>query len=99
MVVTCLNYMDERIYSGIDAIEMVLAKYEIELGEVFVFAGDRVSSLECGGGCEPHLMHVEKQISRAIRASRCDSDSPIFIDELAFPVVPGVENLSPWRGQ
>ena len=97
MIVTCLNYMDERIYSGIDAVEVVLAKYEIELGEVFVFAGDRVFSRDCGGGCESHQMHVEKQISRAIRASRCDSDSSMFIDEQTFPVGPGMENLSPWR--
>ena len=89
--------MDERIYSGIDAVEVVLAKYEIELGEVFVFAVDRVFSRDCGGGCESHQMHVEKQISRAIRASRCDSDSSMFIDEQTFPVGPGMENLSPWR--
>ena len=67
MVLTCLTYMDERIYSGIDAVEEVLAKYEIELGEVLVFAGDLVFSRECGEGCEPHLMHVEKQISRVFR--------------------------------
>ena len=97
MVLTCLNHMDERIYSGIDAVEEVLAKYEIELGEVLVFAGDLVFSRECGEGCEPHLMHLEKQMSRVIRASRCESDSSMFIDEQAFPVVPSVEDLSLWR--
>ena len=97
MVLTCLNHMDERIYSGIDAVEEVLAKYEIELGEFLVFAGDLVFSRECGEGCEPHLMHLEKQMSRVIRASRCESDSSMFIYEQAFPVVPSVEDLSLWR--
>ena len=59
-VLTCLTYMDERIYSGMDAVQEALAKYEIEVTDVFVFAGDRVFSRECGEGCEPHLMHVEK---------------------------------------
>ncbi|MBT4949773.1 MAG: DUF4192 family protein [Actinobacteria bacterium] len=96
-VLTCLTYMDERIYSGIDAVQEALAKYEIEVKDVFVFAGDRVFSRECDEGCEPHLMHVEKKISRVSWESQCDSDSSVFIDAQAFPVVPSVEDLSPWR--
>ena len=94
---TCLTYMDERIYSGIDVVQEALAKYEIEVKDVFVFAGDHVFSRECDEGCEPHLVHVEKQISRVSRESQCDSDSSVSIDAQAFPVVPSVEDLSPWQ--
>ena len=94
---TCLTYMDERIYSGIEVVQEALAKYEIEVKDVFVFAGDHVFSRECDEGCEPHLVHVEKQISRVSRESQCDSDSSVSIDAQAFPVVPSVEDLSPWQ--
>jgi hypothetical protein len=97
IVLACLDHMDERIYLGVDAVEGVLAEYEIDLAEVFVFAGDRVYSRDCGGRCDPHLVRVEKQISRVIRANGCESDSSMFIDAEAFPVAPSAEDLSPWR--
>ena len=97
IVLACLDHIDERIYLGIDAVEGVLAEYEIDLAEVFVFAGDRVYSRDCGGGCDPHIMRVEKQISRVIRVNGCESDSSMFIDAEALPAVPRPEDLSPWR--
>ena len=34
IVLACLDHMDERIYLGVDAVEGVLAEYEIDLAEV-----------------------------------------------------------------
>jgi len=97
VVMACLDHMDERIYSGIDAVEGVLAEYEIDLAAAFVFAGDRVYSRDCGGGCDPHVILVDTQISRVVRATACESDASMFIDAEAFPVVPSAEDLGPWR--
>lgn len=97
IVLACLDHMDDRIYSGIDAVEGVLAEYEIDFAEAFVFAGDRIYSLDCTGACDSHVIRVDTQISRAVRETACASDSSLFIDVEALAAGPGAQDLTLWR--
>ncbi len=97
IIVVCLDSMDARIHSGIEAVDGMLAEHEIDLAQAFVVVGQRIYSRECSEDCDPHFTLVDMHIDRSARAAECESNPTEFIDVKEFPQLPIPGKLTHWR--